>query len=195
MNTISALKNIHLNGQFGDYEDKNEKDLLKITEKKDLLIVQIVQYKNSTLSFDSLTIDGLKLINKPLLVSNNDNTRILWNGPKNWLLSSTKVDLIRDIEEKFNEKDFAVTNLSHSKAIIEIEGKSTKEVLKKGCPFNFNDLNKDNCLNSTYNGMSITVDILSDNPDRVRIFSLRSFGESLYSSLTDASLEFGYIGE
>ena len=195
MSTISPLKNIHLNGQFGDYEGKDEKDLLKITEKKDLLIVQIVQYKNSTLPIDSLTIDGLKLINKPLLVSNNDNTRILWNGPKNWLLSSTNVDLIRDIEEKFNEKDFAVTNLSHSKAIIEIEGKSTKEVLKKGCPFNFNDLNKDNCLNSTYNGMSITVDILSDNPDKVRIFSLRSFGESLYHSLTDASLEFGYIGK
>ena len=141
MSTISALKNIHLNGQFGDYEDKNEKDLLKITEKKDLLIVQIVQYKNSTLSFDSLTIDGLKLINKPLSVSNNNDTRILWNGPKNWLLTSTKLDLIKEIQEKFNEKDFAVTDLSHSKAIIEIEGKSTKEVLKKGCPFNFNDLN------------------------------------------------------
>ena len=195
MSSISALKNIHLNGQFGDYEDKNEKDLLKITEKKDLLIVQIVQYKNSTLSFDSLTIDGLKLINKPLSVSNNNDTRILWNGPKNWLLTSNKLELIKEIQEKFNEKDFAVTDLSHSKAIIEIEGKWTKEVLKKGCPLNFNDLNKDNCLNSTYNGMSITVDMLSDTPDRVRIFSLRSFGESLYSSLTDASLEFGYIGE
>ena len=43
--------------------------------------------------------------------------------------------------------------------------------------------------------MSITVDMLSDNPDKVRIFSLRSFGESLYHSITDASLEFGYIGE
>ena len=195
MSSISALKNIHLNGQFGDYEGKNEKDLLKITEKKDLLIVQIVQYKNSTLSFDSLTIDGLKLINKPLSVSNNNDTRILWNGPKNWLLTSTKLDLIKEIQEKFNEKDFAVTDLSHSKAIIEIEGKWTKEVLKKGSPFNFNDLYENNCLNSTYNGMSITVDILSDNPDRVRIFSLRSFGESLYESLTDASLEFGYIGK
>ena len=195
MSSISALKNIHLNGQFGDCEDKNEKDLLKITEKKYLLIVQIVQYKNSTLSFDSLTIDGLKLINKPLSVSNNNDTRILWNGPKNWLLTSNKLELIKEIQEKFNEKDFAVTDLSHSKAIIEIEGKRTKEVLKKGCPFNFNDLYENNCLNSTYNGMSITVDILSENPDKVRIFSLRSFGESLYESLTDASLEFGYTGE
>ena len=118
MSTISPLKNIHLNGQFGDYEDKNEKDLLKITEKKDLLIVQLVQYKNSTLSFESLTIDGLKLINKPLSVSNNNDTRILWNGPKNWFLTSAKLNLTEEINEKFNEKDFAVTDLSHSKAFL-----------------------------------------------------------------------------
>ena len=192
MSSISALKNIHLNGQFGDYEDKNEKDLLKITEKKDLLIVQIVQYKNSTLSFDSLTIDGLKLINKPLSVSNNNDTRILWNGPKNWLLTSTKLDLIKEIQEKFNEKDFAVTDLSHSKAIIEIEGKDAKEVLKKGCPFNFNTLEINNSINSTYNGIAFTVDMLDDNPNKVRLFALRSFGESFYHSITDASLEFGY---
>ena len=195
MTSISALEKAHIKGFFGDYGDKNENDLLIVSEIKNLLIIQIAQYKNSSTSLESLKIDSLSFKNEALNVSSNNDTRILWNGPKNWLLSSTKVDLIRDIEEKFNEKDFAVTNLSHSKAIIEIEGKSTKEILKKGCPFNFNDLNKDNCLNSTYNGMSITVDMLSDNPDKVRIFSLRSFGESLYESLTDASLEFGYIGK
>ena len=50
MSSISALAYIHKKGQFGDYQDKNEKDLLKISEIKNLLIVQIVQYKNSTIS-------------------------------------------------------------------------------------------------------------------------------------------------
>ena len=192
MSSISALSNVHLKGQFGDYKNKNEKDLLKISEIKNLLIVQIVQYKSSSVSLENLKIDNLSFKNESLSVSNNDNTRILWNAPKNWLLVSTKIELAKEIEEKFDEMNFAITDLSHSRAIIELEGVQSKEVLKKGCPFNFNEFNKNNCLNSTFNGISITVDMLDDNPSKMRIFSLRSFGESLYHSITDASLEFGY---
>ena len=192
MTSISALNYIHKSGLFGNHENKKEESLLKVSEIKNLLIVQIVQYKNSTTSFESIDIDNLKLKNEPLNVVCNDDTRILWNGPKNWLLISTKKDLLKNILETFNETDFAVTDLSHSRAIIELEGQEVKEVLKKGCPFNFNNLEKNNSTNSIYNGIAFTVDMLDNNPNKIRIFTLRSFGESLYHSITDASLEFGY---
>jgi len=192
MSLMSALANVHSTGKFGDHEGKNENNLLKVSENKNLLIVQIVQYKNSTVSFENVDIDGLKLKDEPLSVISNNETRILWNGPKNWLLVSSRKDLLKNILQNLNETDFAVTDLSHSKAIIEIEGQDAKEVLKKGCPFNFNTLEKNNSINSTYNGIAFTVDMLDDNPDKIRLFALRSFGESLYHSITDASLEFGF---
>jgi len=192
MTSISALENIHNKGLFGDHEDKNETELLKIFERKNLLIVQIVQFKNSSSLIKEINIDGLNFINEAQKVSSNNDTRILWCGPKNWLLTSKKKDLIKTIQKTFNESDFAITDLSHSRAIIELEGENSKEVLKKGCPFNFNELKKDNCVNSVFNGITITIDMIDDDTNKIRLFALRSFGQSLYHSITDACLEFGY---
>ena len=142
MTSISALKNIHIKGLFGDYEDKNEKDLLKISESRDLLIVQIVQYKNSSVLIENLKIEDLSLKNEALNISSNHDTRILWNGPNTWLLVSNKKEILKKIVENFDENNFAITNLSHSRAIIDLEGEKAIEVLKKGCPYNFNELKK-----------------------------------------------------
>ena len=192
MTSISALENIHKKGLFGDYENKNENKLIKIQERKNLLIIQIVQYKNSSASITDINLDDLNLTNEAQKVISNDDTRILWCGPKNWLLISTKKDLLTTIKQSLKEMDFAVTDLSHSRAIIELDGENSIEVLKKGCPFNFNELKKNNCVNSVFHGITITVDMIDDDPNKIRLFALRSFGESLYHSITDASLEFGF---
>ena len=192
MTSISALSYIHKTGLFGNYKNKNEDNLLKVSEIKNMLIIQIVQYKNSSAPFENIDIDSLKLKNEPLTVVSNNETRILWNGPKNWLLVSSKKDLLKNISEAFKETDFAVTDLSHSRAIIELEGQYVIEVLKKGCPFNFNIIGKNNSINSIYNGIAFTVDVIENSSNKIRLFTLRSFGESFYHSITDACLEFGY---
>ena len=192
MTSISALENVHEKGLFGDHENKNDDNLIKVSESKNLVIFQIVQYKNSSISIKDINIEGLNLNDETSSVSSNNDTRILWCGPKNWLLVSSKKDLLKSIYTSFKETDFAITDLSHSRAMIELEGDNSKEILKKGCPFNFNELKKNNCVNSAFNGITITIDMIDDDPNTIRLFALRSFGESLYHSITDACLEFGY---
>ena len=111
-------------------------------------------------------------------------------GPENWFIFSIK-NISEDLK-KFKETDFAVTDISHSRSIIEIEGEMVYEVLKKGTPLDVGKLKENDCANTVFNGITITLDFISNSPKTIRIFGLRSFGESLYHSVTDSCLEFGY---
>ena len=194
MTSISALENIHKRGLFGDHQKKNENELISVSEVKHLQIIQIVHYKKSTLQIASLNLENLKFPEAAMQVNSNKDTRILWSGPSNWLLVSTKKDILNSVQKICDDKNFAVTDLSHSRAIIELKGSNSKEVLKKGCPINLNEFKVNNCANSIFHGITITIDMISNDPETFRIFALRSFGESLYHSITDACLEDGYQG-
>ena len=191
MTQVSSLNFVHKVGKFGDHDKKNENDLLKVSEINGLLIFQIAKYKNSSFDISKIKLDGLSFPSS-LNSTSNSKTRILWYGPDCWLVFSSNLDLMDKEKNQFYAIDFAITDISHSRTIIELEGSLVNEILKKGCPLDINSLKVGNCVNSVYNGVTITIDIISDNPKKVRILGLRSFGESLYHSLTDACLEFGY---
>jgi len=191
MKHISPLNFVHQAGKFGDYNEQNDSDLLKISEINKLLIVQIAKYKNSEFDISKIELDGLNFPST-LKSSSNSNTRILWMGPDNWLVFSSKLDLIEKEKNKFDEKKFAITDISHSRTIIELEGNLVNEVLKKGCPQDINSFKAGDCTSSVFNGITIAIDFVSDNPKKVRVSGLRSFGESLHHSITDSCLEFGY---
>ena len=189
MSNISSLNNIYKVGLFGNYQDKDEESLIKIQEIKNIKLFQIVKYKSSKENISNIIIDGLNFPDS-LQTSSNSSTRIIWMGPDNWYIFSTK-DISNELNT-LNNKNFAITDLSQSRSILELEGNEIYEVLKKGTPLDVEKLKKGDCANTVYNGVAITLDFISDNPNIVRIFGLRSFGESLYHSITDASLEFGF---
>ena len=194
MTAITPLESIHKKGLFGDHHKRNENDLLKISEVKDLTIVQIVQYKRSKVQLNSIQIDGLEFSLQSPKVSSNKETRILWSAPSTWLVISRKENIVEIIKEKCNSDNFAITDISHSRAIIQIKGFQAKDILKKGCPLNFNEFENNNCAGTVFHGINIVVDFVGNNPDTFNLLTLRSFGESFYHHITDAALEFGYVG-
>ena len=191
MTSISSLNKVHHLGQYGNFENKDENQLIKIKEIKNIFIYQVVKFKNSKKNNTEIMVDNLNFP-EVLKVNSNDQTRILWMGPENWLVISSN-NLLNELNDKFSITEFAVTDISHSRSIIELQGSDALEVIKKGSPFDIESLTKNNCTNTVYNGITITIDNIEDSKNQIRIISLRSFGESLYHSVTDACLEYGYI--
>ena len=62
-------------------------------------------------------------------------------GPENWLVISSN-NLLNELNEKFSTTEFAVTDISHSRSIIELQGSDVLEVIKKGSPFDIESLTK-----------------------------------------------------
>ena len=191
MTSISSLNKVHQLGQYGNFENKDQNQLIKIKEIKNIFVYQVVKFKNSKKNNTEIMVDNLNFP-EVLKVNSNDQTRILWMGPENWLIISSN-NLLNELNDKFSTTEFAVTDISHSRSIIELQGPDVLEVIKKGSPFDIESLTKNNCTNTVYNGITITIDNIEDSKNQIRIISLRSFGESLYHSVTDACLEYGYI--
>ena len=194
MTAITPLEFIHKKGTFGDHQKKNESDLLKISEVKYLSIIQIVQYKGSKININDIKIEGLAIPTENSNVSANNETRILWNAPRTWLILSSKENAIEIVQKSFKETDFAITDISHSRAVIQIQGVQAKEILKKGSPLNFNEFGVNQCAGTVFHGITIIIDSISTDPDTFNLLVLRSFGESFYHHITDSALEFGYVG-
>ena len=194
MSRISPLQNAQNNGLFGDYQEKKEGNLLEIREITNVNIYQVVQYKKSSVVTSNIQLGSINLPTNAAEVSVAGQTRIQWFATRSWIIFSNDNNISSIIENTFNNEDFAVTDISHSRAIIQIKGEDALNVLKKGCPFNFNDFKEDNCVNSVYHGITISIDMIDDSPLTYNLMALRSLGESFHHAITAAALEFGYSG-
>ena len=75
MTHISPLNFVHKNGKFGDHSEKNDNDILKVSEVSKLIIFQIAKYRNSDFDILKIKVDNLNLPST-LKSSSNSDTRI-----------------------------------------------------------------------------------------------------------------------
>ena len=192
MKENSPLKNIEKNGLFGNYQNKDEDKLITINEVTNIKIYQLVKFKSSSIESTYINIDDQILPINQNSVSGNKITRILWNAPNTWLIISSDKDISKKITDVCSEIDFAITNLSHSKAIVQIQGERALDVIKKGSPLNLNNFKKNDCRTSVYHGITFTIDMVEDTQIILNLIANRSFSESFYHAITDSALEYGY---
>ncbi len=117
----------------------------------------------------------------------------LWQGPERWLLLAPEgTSLAAALESAIAEAPLTVTDLSHARTILRVEGPQARTLLAKEVPLDLAPgAFPDGSVAMTRFGQ-LAVTLLADGPETLELLAFRSFGLALFEELADRALELGY---
>ena len=138
---------------------------------------------------------GLEPAVEPLTSVRKRDVSILWLGPDEWLVVTPdrRVERIeRALREALEGRHAALTDVSHSRAVLALSGPDARAVLTKGCPLDFHPrmFGPGRCAQSRLAKCQVLVHQTNTEPT-FEIYVNRSFAEYAWRWLEDAGREFG----
>ena len=142
---------------------------------------------------------GVPLPLEPNRVASMRTLRTLWLGPDEWLVTSPEgvaPDLIGRMTRALAGRAAMVSDLSASRAIIEIIGPQARALLEKGCGLDLHPraFGPGLCAQTLFARLPVILDQLSPAP-AYRLFVRRSSARWLARWLIDAAEEFRAVGD
>jgi sarcosine oxidase subunit gamma len=137
---------------------------------------------------------GVPLPLQPNRVASMRLVRTLWLGPDEWLVTAPEgaaPDLLGRITRALANRQAAVSDLSASRAVIEVSGMQARALLEKGCGLDLHPraFGPGQCAQTLFAKLPVILDQLTGAP-YYRIFVRRSSARWLCEWLIDAALEF-----
>jgi sarcosine oxidase subunit gamma len=129
-------------------------------------------------------------------VASMRTVRSLWLGPDEWLVTAPlngAPDLFGRISGALLGRPAMVTDLSASRAVIEIAGTRARQLLEKGCGLDLHPRSfaPGHCAQTLFAHLPVIIDQLSAAP-LYRLFVRRSASRWLAEWLIDAAQEFRF---
>jgi sarcosine oxidase subunit gamma len=142
---------------------------------------------------------GVPLPMQPNRVASMRELRTLWLGPDEWLVTAPEglfPDLIGRLSRAPANRHAAVTDLSASRAIIEIAGPRARDLLGKGSGLDLHPraFGPGQCAQTVFARLPVIIDQLGAAP-LYRLFVRRSAALWLAEWLIDAAQEFRFPGD
>jgi sarcosine oxidase, subunit gamma len=140
---------------------------------------------------------GVPLPMQPNRVASMRELRTLWLGPDEWLVTApqgTAPDLFGRLTRALAGRHASVTDLSASRAIIEIAGSRARTLLEKGCGLDLHPraFGPGQCAQTVFANLPVIIDQLAA-PSFYRLFVRRSAARWLAEWLIDAAQEFRFM--
>jgi sarcosine oxidase subunit gamma len=139
---------------------------------------------------------GVPLPLQPNRVASMRTLRTLWLGPDEWLVTSPEgmaPDLLGRLTRALAERHAQVTDLSASRAVIEVSGHRARDLLQKGCGLDLHPraFGPGCCAQTLFAKLPVIIDQVAAAP-LYRLFVRRSAARWLAEWLIDAALEFRF---
>ena len=139
---------------------------------------------------------GVPLPMQPNRVALMRELRTLWLGPDEWLVTAPQgiaPDLMGRLQRALAGRHASVTDLSASRAIIEIAGTCARSLLEKGCGLDLHPraFGPGQCAQTMFARLPVIIDQTGAAP-LYRLFAGRSAARWLALWLIDAAQEFRF---
>jgi sarcosine oxidase subunit gamma len=139
---------------------------------------------------------GVPLPMQPNRVASMREVRTLWLGPDEWLVTapaSAAPDLLGRLTRALAGRHASVTDLSASRAIIEIAGTHARTLLEKGCGLDLHPraFGPGQCAQTVFAKLPVIIDQLAAAP-LYRLFVRQSAARWLAEWLIDSAQEFRF---
>jgi methylglutamate dehydrogenase subunit D len=191
VHAASPLEGHHHPGEFGAIPDDGE--VLTLSERFGVSIAEVAAWrgeeKSALAAIGKAT--GLKLAGKPGAGASGKACAAFNIGPGRWVVSGEKSGLVADIDEATGENG-TVTDLSHGRTIIRIDGPKSRWVLAKLFAVDISDGAFPLAHGLATAHHDILASIQRTGPDAFDIYVFRSFARSFWHLLCRSSEEVGY---
>ena len=139
---------------------------------------------------------GVPLAMQPNRVASMRELRTLWLAPDEWLVTAPAgiaPDLMGRLQRALAGRHASVTDLSASRAIIEIAGPQARTLLEKGCGLDLHPraFGPGQCAQTVFARLPVIIDQTGATPS-YRLFVRRSSARWLADWLIDAAQEFRF---
>ena len=138
---------------------------------------------------------GLEPVVEPSTAVRKRDVSMLWLGPDEWLVVTPerRLDRIeRTLRDALEGQHAALTDVSHSRAVVVLSGPHAREVLAKGCTLDLHPrvFGPGRCAQSRLAKCQALIHQTTDAPE-YEIHVQRSFAQYAWTWLEDAGREFG----
>ena len=132
---------------------------------------------------------------EPLTSVRRRDLSMLWLGPDEWLVAAPYRRIARiegALRAALEGQHAALTDVSHSRAILALSGPAARAVLAKGCPLDFHPrvFGPGRCAQSRLAKCQVLIHQTDADP-AFEIHVGRSFAQYAWTWLEDAGGEFG----